>query len=158
MKRSDKNKILARLEALRKHDKEQMLRVDAAVADAMKNKAVWKPALPDYFWDDGKCAAEHRKDIMRRVVTVIELPSKNTSERVATPYYVRDPKAGAAQGYSRLVDIKTDKENAVEVLREEFRRVISLLERSLAVAEEIGLHKETLKLLEHVKKVSNKVA
>ena len=114
--------------------------------------------MPEHFWDDKKCAYEHRLDLVREMVANVRDVSVHSESKIlAAPYYVRDPKRGTEQGYNRLAEIKSDRENAIEVLREEFGRVISLLERALRIAEVIGLKEETEALINRVKETKLKL-
>ena len=150
--------LISRLEALRSHDNGVLL-PEAVIQEALgKGKKFYEDWLPGHFWDNAKCAHEHRLSLVRNLVAnVRDVSVHSESSVIVAPYYVRDPKCGTKQGYGRLAEIKSDRENAIEVLREEFGRAIAMLERALNVAEIVGLREETEALLTRIKSMKLKL-
>jgi hypothetical protein len=155
MKKERQKALIFRLEKIRNRNKEHLLQPDAVVKEALAKKdPVW--GLPDYFWDDKRCAAEHRVYLVRDMIASVEYDLESSEQIIAAPYYVHKP--GNKQGYEMLGEVKSDENRSLDVLRQEFGQVIRLLERALAVADVIGMKKQTLRLLNQVKKVYESVA
>jgi len=100
--------------------------------------------LHDCFeWDDSRAAERFRIVQARRLIRTVEYVKLGSKLLVPSVAYVRDPEAKAREGgYVRTVDLASDKDRARAAMRDELARVTSLLERTLRLAEALGLTKQ----------------
>lgn len=157
-KKKDQQPLIDKLESLRRKNVDKEITPEAVVQEAIRcPDGVLKDYLPAYFWDDARCAHEHRLDLSRELIANVTVTiTSKTGGTVCVPCYVHTP--GRRQGYGKLVEIKSEREVSIEALREEFGRVLAMLERALAVAEVIGLEQETRRLIDQVRGLSGKLA
>jgi hypothetical protein len=125
---------------------------DAAVADALKDQSFWKPLLPKHFYDDKLCAHEHRKDIMRRVISVRYVNEETVeSVEIKVPDWLRDQRLPKGeQGYMSIAVAKSDREIALEQMRYEIGRAVSIMERALDISVALGMETEVKKQLKRL--------
>ncbi len=153
----DRKKLQAiqdRLESIRaKHD--GRLTPEDVVKDA---KSVKSPLHDRFPWDDKTAAHERRLDIARTLIRSIRVEVRTEKRDVVVPMYVRDPEAAQnEQGYTSLLEIKSDETVAKESLTYEFRRAISALERAVDIGEVLGIGDEVTKLINRIEVLQDHV-
>ncbi len=100
-----------------------------------------------FTWDIKKAAHKCWIDQARELIRSVRIEVRTETHFVNAPRYVRDPKAGRAQGYAEVASLKTSKTIAREALQAELDRVIGALERAQEIAISLGLHGEVAKFL-----------
>lgn len=100
--------------------------------------------LHDRFeWDDAKAAHEHRIEQARALIRSVRVDVKIETKTVNAVYYVRDPRLPQTEaGYVSLPRIRSEKELATAALREEFKRILALLERARDLSIVLGQEEE----------------
>jgi hypothetical protein len=89
--------------------------------------------LHRYFeWDDGKAAHQHRLDQARRLIGSVRVLVEYEERTVMAPYYRHCP--AEPKGYISHDRLKKDPVTAMAVLRYEFGRVASVLDRAINIA------------------------
>lgn len=124
---------------------------DDVVAEARKKDS----PLHEYFasrdcWDAKKAQAHYCVDIARELIRSIRVEVTTSNFTVQAPAFVRDPSAGAGQGYATLSRLRSDLDVAREAVMAEFSRASSALARARAVAVALDLANEIGELREQV--------
>jgi hypothetical protein len=128
------NAILARLQSLEVVGR---LTPDAIVADAQDEDS---PLHECFEWDDSEAAHKFRLTQARGLLERMELAVTSKSHILLSPYYVRDPAAGAReQGYVRTVSVKGDREKALAVVLNELARAEGYMNRVERLATVLGV-------------------
>jgi hypothetical protein len=145
----DKTKaVRERLERIRRREK-GILTPDAVVNDARDTSS----PLHGYFtWDDTEAAKQFRLDQARTLIRNIKVEVITTTNRVAAPFYVRDPQRSSdEQGYRAIAEIKDERSASADALQYEFNRAIAVLERAVSIAEELGMSTRVAELIQRIR-------
>lgn len=141
--------VFERIEYLRSLTGSNQITPDLLVQDAKENPNIWSKAVPKHFWDDKRCAQEHRLDIMRGVLRIrVEVEVRQTTYMI--PRYVHNPENTQTQGYISVVEVADQKSIAKAVLAEEFKRVLASLDRAMSVAKGLKLESQLKKLIQQI--------
>lgn len=155
MKPEVRRALEARLEKIRLQNG-GVLTPDAVVKDAKNRNS---PLHEHFEWDDTKAAYQYRLDQARELIRKVRVEVVTSTHTVCAPMYVRDPRVDAdKQGYAPVAELKDDRTVASDALRYEFSRAIALLERSIAIAETLGLADEVHDLLQRTRVLQQRVA
>lgn len=139
-----KKAIEERLERIRMRNN-GVLTPEAVVADAADKSS---PLHSEFEWNDKRAAHQHRLNQARELIRKVTVEIKTTSRTVCVPRYVRDQTVDPHhQGYAPVAEIKDEISVARETLVYEFRRAMSLLERTADIASVIGLDAEFADLI-----------
>ena len=120
---------------------------DAVVADARKKDS---PLHCCFEWDVKKAAAAHWIEQARELIVSVRVVIKTEHTRVTTPFYVRDPSAGAKQGYVSVPRLRTESDLARDVLVAEFGRVADMLKRARGLAAALEAENDVEDLIKQV--------
>ena len=152
MTKKQRAATVVRLAQLDKRDK--CLTPEAVVQDARNPKSPLRAGFPDEFWDDSWAAHQHRLELARGLIQTFRVEVTNVDRGYAAPLYVHDPDLPPkVQGYKNIASFAKDEEAGERLLEQEFARVVSLLERCAAVADNLGLRKRFLAMLRKVEVV-----
>lgn len=139
-----KKKVAAALEKIADNGSGLLTPEEVVVAARPK-----KSPLHDQFeWNDKTAGHQHRLNQARKLISSVIYERKVEHKIIKIPFYVRDPTVGNDQGYRKTIEIKSDEGASAELLRREVKRVVSSMERSKSIAEELGLHEYLEELLE----------
>lgn len=120
------------------------------------------PASPlhEYFeWDNTAAADAWRIEQARRLIRSVRVVVTYESQTLATPRYVRDTaRDDDEQGYVTMLQLEREPKNAAALLRYEFKRAASIVERSLNIAEALGVKSDAQKVLDGIKRALAKIA
>lgn len=97
--------------------------------------------LHAYFqWDDGAAAREYRRDQARELIRSVKVTITYETKKVNTVAFVRDPSKDSSEaGYVSVSRIKSDEDQARDVMIAEFKRAGAALQRARALAEFFGM-------------------
>lgn len=138
--------INARIRELQLASPDGLLR-DADVVEAAKDpEDVLHLEFP---WDDAQAAHAHRLQIARRLIRSVKYEEVVTRTEFKTPNYVRVT-LPQATGYMPITRVRSDREIALSVIREEVKRARAALERARNIADAVGLRGELEELLERL--------
>lgn len=156
MTKKQKELIIKRLSYI--EEKNGVLEARDVVDDARD----FNSPLHDCFeWDDSIAGEKYREEQARVLIKTVYIQKRVSEHKKAVPFYVRDPKCNSKkQGYTPIVKIKTKKEEALEVVDEEIKRIISLIERSISVSDYLGVSvtNDLKNLLNQVEIIKTKVS
>ncbi len=143
-----------RLERIRARNK-GILAPDDVVRDAHSESS----PLHSYFtWDNTEAAHQYRLEQARTLIRNVKVTVTTSSERIAAPYYIRDPRvASSEQGYGSLAEIRDESAVASEALRYEFDRAIGSFERAVCIAGALGLSAQVDDLLRMTREVKGAI-
>lgn len=140
--------IQAQLLKLRK---EGALTAADVVADARRPDS---PLHELFEWDDSVAAERYRESQARSLIRSYQLSVEYFDITVRAPEWVESPtKEAGEQGYVPLISLRDEPAQALEVLKDEFARVRSALQRARAVAITLGLQPQLRKLMDELLKV-----
>lgn len=133
-----------------------LLTPEMVVADARKKDS---PLHSQFDWDTKKAAHSwwiaQARDLIRSVRVVIR--TERTS--VSTVCYVRDPSLpGDQQGYRATAQIRTDRDQARDVLIEEFRRAAGALRRARELAQAFDMQGEVDAVVNEIDELRTRVS
>ncbi len=96
-----------------------------------------------FIWDEAKAAHQCRVEHARHIISSVRY-YKTTSSKliISSPHYIRDPKAAPEQGYRNIVNVRDEREVALEALDAEIDRVVTSLDRAFEVASALELEEE----------------
>ena len=150
----ERKAINERLERIRMRAK-GILTPAAVVADARSESS---PLHSQFTWDDSEAARLRRLDEARMLIRSVRLEVTNTDVGIAAPFYVRDLSRPAdKQGYASIVEVRDDATIAAETLQYEFDRAIGCIERSVEIANVLGMSDQVRELLGRVIGVYNSI-
>lgn len=112
---------------------------EAVVQDA---KSKTSPLHDQFEWDDSEAGKQWRLQQARELIRSVKIEIQTETRVVSTVRYVRDPAAGAEQGYVEVAKLRDDKALAKDALMAEMRAASALFERAKTLAEALGLHQE----------------
>jgi hypothetical protein len=145
--------VQERLYALYK--KHKGLTPDLVVADAKREDS---PLHEHFNWDVEQAAEAYWREQARTLIRSVRFEVQVESTHVACVAYVRDPNAPVGeQGYLHVSQVRTEKDVARAVLREEFSRAGAALTRARELASVFGLKREVESLMERVDKARKKL-
>ena len=142
------------------YEKHGKITPDIVIEDA---KSPESPLHEHFEWDLNKAALEAWRDTARTLIRSVKVVV--TTETVVfnasgykPPEFVRDPSAKTSeQGYSRVFEVKTDKERSREALMYELERITGCLVRAKSLCLALGLDDE-IEIAENVFKQLKKKA
>lgn len=141
--RNDDALILAALE-----DGDGRLTAEAVVQAARDPAHPWHGR---FEWDDNIGGAKYRIQQARTLIRAIRYERRIEQNVVRSVRYVRDPDADPRQQrYVSVVHLMSDQEAARSALVAEYSRVASLLRRTRALAEMLGLADTIADLVDRV--------
>lgn len=144
----------ARLERIRARNK-GILTPDDVVMDARDESS---PLHAFFTWDDTEAAHQFRLDQARTLIRNVKVEVTTTTNRVAAPYYIRDPRVlPSQQGYGSVAEIRDESNVAADALRYEFDRVIGSLERAVSIADALGMADRVDEFLQQAKSLKNAI-
>lgn len=112
---------------------------EAVLADAADPTSVLHSC---FEWDDSKAAHQYRLDQARGLIR-IRMTYVVDEVEIKAPFFIRTPSAPPTQqGYTSVVQLRSDKDSARAALRAEINRVMASLERARNVAAVLGLTDE----------------
>lgn len=113
---------------------------------AKKNQesALYRALDEHHCWDNKQAAYLYGINVVRGLIRSVRYVEHEVkTEVIRVPYYVRDPeKDPNEQGYVSIQKLRTEEDNAREVILREFRYADAALKRALAVASVLGLEEE----------------
>jgi hypothetical protein len=118
---------------------------DIVIEDAKNPES---PLHGEFEWDVNKAAMEAWRDTARRLiraVTVVVHTESKTFKAAGyrAPEFVRNPaSSNREQGYARIHDFRSDKEQARAALMYEIDRINGALTRARAICAELDLESE----------------
>ena len=112
---------------------------DAVVEDAKSPKS---PLHEHFDWDDSVAAVKWRIEQARTLIRQVTVTVTSGTRTVCVPFYIRDPSAGAEQGYVATAQLRTSEGMARDALRAEMIAANAICERALGLAEYFGLAAE----------------
>lgn len=116
------------------------------VVEAARDKD--SPLHGCFEWDKTKAALEHWRDVARTLIRSVRVVIQNETTTIRAPYFVRDPDAASKdQGYVALKSIRSESEQARELLVDEFTRAAAALRRAKEIARALDMHAEIEPLL-----------
>lgn len=120
--------------------------------DVIKDARRKDSPLHDCFeWDVRKAAAAYWIEQARELIVSVRVVIKTDHTRLSTPFYVRDPSAGASQqGYVSVAKLRTEADMARDVLVSEFGRVADMLRRARDLAVALDSANEVDELISRV--------
>lgn len=151
---SRERSIAARMQELLDNSPDGLLH-DEAVVMAAKNPEDVLHA--EFNWDDAEAAHLQRLSVARRLIRSVKYVERVTRTEFKTPNYVRVT-LPSSTGYMPIERVRSDKEIAQSVIREEVKRARAALERARNIADVIGLRDELEDLLERLMAISKAAA
>lgn len=140
-------RIHARTRLMQLHEKTGTLEPTAVVEDARPKNS----SLHGYFeWNDRIAAEKHRLDQARDLIQSVHVTVQIENVKIVVPMYIRDPDAGAAQGYKTVFQLQDKHEVARRALDEELDRVESVLDRAVKLSRVLGLEELSAPLIGQV--------
>ncbi len=127
-----------------KHDR---LTPDMVVNEAEKATS---PLHSEFEWDDSAAARSYRIEQARALIRSVRIVVRTDKTTITSVAYVRDPNVGGAQGYLSVKKVRTDMDQSRDVLRNEFGRATSILERVRDLAEAFGIESELNEVLDRL--------
>lgn len=125
-----------------------VLRPDDVIEAAKDKKS---PLHGCFEWDKNKAAMEHWRDTARHLIRSVRVVIHNQTTTLRAPYFVRDPDAERAdQGYVALTSVRSDSEQARELLVDEFARAASSLRRAKEIAKALQMEDQVESLIHGV--------
>lgn len=122
------------------------LRADDVVNAAM-DKA--NPLHECFEWDKGKAAMEHWRETARQLIRSVRVVITNETTTLRAPYFVRDPEArNQDQGYVPLTSVRSESEQATELLLDEFSRAAAALHRAKEIAKALQMEDQIDNLIQ----------
>lgn len=101
------------------------------------------PLHPCFDWDDASAAAKYRRVQARSMIRRVQIVVETTDYRIRIPAYVRDPDVEPnQQGYTSVVQVKTEHDRRREILVAEFARAAAALDRAYRIAKYFGLQED----------------
>lgn len=111
-----------------------------------------------FEWDDTVAAHRWRIDQARTLIASVRVEiSVADGGTVSTVRYVRDPEAGADQGYVSIGRLQREPANAALLLDEEFGRAAACLTRAESIARALGQEHRVRKVTRQVEKLRDAV-
>lgn len=93
-----------------------------------------------FEWDDSAAAEWYRRDQARVLIRSVKIDINYETKTVRTVAYVRDPSRDPNEsGYVSVAKVKTDDDQARDVLLAEFKRAGAALERARSLAKVFDL-------------------
>lgn len=121
------------------------------VNDAKKKRS---PLHNLFDWDVEKAAMAFWHDEARRLIRSVKIEFKVETMQVSTVSYTRNPnKPANEQGYVSLVDVKSDRDMASDVMATELQRAFSAIRRASAMAKYLDMEKDVELLLKKLDKL-----
>lgn len=109
------------------------------------------PLHEDFLWDDAKAAHKHRLDQARVMISSVRIVITDTTRKIVTQGYVRDPNAPShLQGYVAVTQLRTEREASHEALLAEATRLQAQLDRMRDIALGLDLGDELDAVVESV--------
>lgn len=127
---------------------------EMVVLDAKRPES---PLHGEFQWDTAKAAEQHWLDTARALIRAVRIEVVTSEDRIAAPYFVRDPGAGEDQGYLTTASLRNDPELCRASLRLEVGRVVGHLRRAEDLARYFDLHDETGKLRRRAERLAKQI-
>lgn len=97
------------------------------------------PLHGEFEWDDSKAAASHRLDQARRLISSVRVRIVEESRVLEAIAYVRDPDAAPnEQGYTSVVELRSDEERARKALLNEISIASAYIARVRSLSKALG--------------------
>lgn len=130
----------------------------AVVEDARRKGSPLRKCFDERIWDDSWAAEQYRNAAARVVIVRYSVEITKVENRGTIPVFVHNPSAPPkVQDYIHLSSIPKRSATARELLAVEFNRAITFLERTLSVAETLGLEKEFDRLLQNAQIIQERL-
>lgn len=127
-KKAVQQAITEALEAIRKRDKDGLLKPEAVVR-AARNKE--SPLHRLFEWDDKKAAHAWRLEQARELIRSVRVDVEVEEKTITTVAYLHDPELPAGvQGYVNIMSLKSDEERAHAACVDEFMRAAAAMRRA----------------------------
>lgn len=97
------------------------------------------PIHSSFTWADDVAAHKHRLDEARALIRAVKVEVRTERLVFEIPAFVRDPSVGSGQGYIGIGKLRTDSDNAREVVLREMQRASAALSRARGIAAVLGL-------------------
>ena len=125
-----------------KKAQDEVNRIASSNKDRITPEMILSPAskktnpMHDYFeWDNSSAGHQYRVIQARRLIRSIKVTIVSRHVEVTAVAYVRDPACGNdEQGYVSVSKVRTEDDNARDVMLDEFTRVSSALKRARELA------------------------
>jgi hypothetical protein len=92
------------------------------------------PLHDQFEWDDKVAGVKYRLEQAARLIVSVKIQITHYDMPLRVPQYVRDAAPTAESGYVNILTIKSESDQAREVMIEEMKRVINAANRAKAVA------------------------
>lgn len=114
---------------------------DDVIAEAKKAKGT--PLHDSFQWDLEAAAMEHWRETARDLIKCVKVLLTTKNHTVLVPRYVHDPSADhKEQGYVSVESLRNDRDSALAMLKYEFQRADSAMQRAEHLAQAVGLTRE----------------
>lgn len=144
MDKATKDAIARRLERITEKG-EGRLTPTAVVKDAKSKNS---PLHQFIDWDDKSASHKYRLSQARKLIRSVTLEVHTTTKILAGPVYVRDPRVDAKeQGYVPVLNIKSERDLAYDIMRNELTKVLASLERARGIAGTLEMGEDLEELL-----------
>ena len=120
---------------------------DAVIEEAANANS---PLHELFEWDDGLAAHKYRVEQARKVIRDVKVTFTVDSQKITAVAYVRDPDAGKHQGYVSVAKVKSNVDEAREIVFNEFSTARSHLKRAENIASVLGVKDDVTNLIEKV--------
>lgn len=136
----EKRKVIAARLTLIQAKHRGVLRPEDVVKDA-KNPS--SPLHGLFEWDVQKASYEHWLNTARVIIGKVRVEVIVEDRKLVVPKYVRDPaKSRDEQGYMEVLKIRTEEDLSRDLLQQELKRAITIMERVCNLADVLGVGKE----------------
>ena len=103
------------------------------------------PLHAQFEWDQGKAAYQHWLDTARELISCVKVEIQTSTREIVAHAYVHT--GGSKQGYKAVTRIRDEREQAMEILKQEFQRVADALRRAKEIAIAFDLESEVDRLM-----------
>lgn len=125
------------------------------VVKEAKNKD--SPLHDQFEWDDRIAGAKYRLEQAARLIRTIKVTVTHYDIPIQAPQYVRDGAPASESGYVNILTIKSQSEQAREVMIEEMKRVVNAANRAKSVAAALGAEDDIALISDAANSVLKKV-
>lgn len=120
---------------------------EAVLSEAANPKS---PLHDQFEWDDSKAAQAYRLDQARELIRSVRVDIKVDHRIVSTVRYVRDPSAGAEQGYVDVAKLRNSEDLSRDALAAELDQVKARMDRARSLAAVFGLERDIDQFIAHL--------
>jgi hypothetical protein len=122
-----------------------VLTPDMVIEDARSRTS---PLHGLFEWSENKAAYQHWLDTAREIISCVRVVINTSTRDVEVHRYIHI--GGQTPGYNEITKIRSERELAMETLKQEFQCVANALHRAREIAAALGLESEIDALLRQV--------